>query len=123
VLTDGTLVYKNFGQPAKGGRRMLTPEEFERFREVLNRQRPWEIDGRLGDLTVHGPQRQVRIHKDGREKTFHLMTTPPGFDRLYGSDASQLARALRFCQAAYSLLGDSELPDCVDDHPSAAAQQ
>ena len=87
------------------------------FRDVLERERPWEITGMLGDLTLHGPQREVRIRRNGRDTTFQLRTTPAGFDSLYRSDSTGLGRALRFCQAAYSLIGDAGLPDCVDERP------
>jgi len=117
VLTDGTLFYENFSAPAKGGKRLLKAQEFRRFLLSVERERPWEITGTIGVLAFHGPQREIRVLGPEGERVFQLMTTPEGFEELYPTDPSQLARAIRFCQTAYSLLGESSLPDCVDGRP------
>lgn len=115
VWKDGTVRVVNHKRPHKGGRYQLGRKQQSAFEVLLQRERPWEIQGGMGDLLVDGPERHISVNVDGHQSTFTLYTTPTGVSALYRNDSTQLSRALRVCEALYAMAGDETLPGCVDD--------
>ncbi len=119
VWEDGIVEVTNSANSAQGGRRTLSGRDFRAFLDVLERERPWELNGVLGDLTPDGPQRAVVVRFRGKRSEFVLHRTPWGFEQVYRSDESGLSRALRFCEAIRGLASGYSVPACVDVAPSA----
>jgi hypothetical protein len=91
----------------------LPGRDFASFKASVARERPTELSGAVGDLTVDGPVREVRVDTGGRASSFRLYTTPSGLSLIYRSDPSDVSRALRVCEAVRAL-GGKGLASCVD---------
>ncbi len=113
VSQDGLVAVEIPGAAHRARRYRLPSRELAAFRQVVMRERAIELSGVMGDLTVDGPVRVLRVSVGNRAATIRLHTTPPGFAAVYQSDTSSLGRALRVCEAI-RLLGGRELASCVD---------
>jgi hypothetical protein len=113
VSPDGLVTVEIPKAPHAGRKYRLSPRAFAHFRAAVVRERPLELSGSLGDLRVDGPQRTIRVAEGSQTTSIRLYSTPPGFERLYRSDSSGLARALRVCEAVRQL-GGADLASCVD---------
>ncbi len=113
VSQDGLVALEIPGAAHRSRRYRLSSREFAAFRQVVARERAIELSGVLGDLTVDGPVRLLRVSIGDRAATIRLHTTPPGFAEVYQGDTSGLGRALRVCEAI-RLLGGKKLASCVD---------
>ncbi len=115
VSQDGGVTVEDYRSPHKGMRYALSRSDLVRLKTDLEREKPLELSGRLGDLMFDGPERSVRVTLGGRSSSFQILGTPPGFAQVYRTDPSGLGRALRVCEAVRRL-GAADLASCVDVH-------
>ena len=113
VSQDGVVTVDRPMAPHQSRRYRLSTDDFRSFRMALERERPTELTGNIGDLVIDGPVREVRVSVGGRSGTFRLYSTPPGLGWTYRTDPSDVSRAIRLCEAVRAL-GGSGFAGCVD---------
>jgi len=113
VSHDGLVTVDTPLGAHRSTRYRLSSKEFGSFKLAVERERPTELSGRIGDLAVDGPVREVRVNVGGHSGTFRLYTTPPGIGWTYRTDSGDVSRAIRVCEAVRAL-GGGKLASCVD---------
>lgn len=115
VSTQGEVHIEREAGGGRPQRFTLAEGELRAFTRKLEAERPWELPSEIGQAVIEGPERLLEIAVAGRSARFVVRSTPAGVSRAsLAQGGTELARAVRLCEAIRALADDTHLRPCID---------